>query len=89
MNSLNNFLKSKSAKICALIAAVILVICILSLAIPSGRNAEFRSPWPVESEAFLGRSRDEGKLSMSDIVDAAVRACIFSKEDLLSAKKSL
>lgn len=55
MNSLKDFLKSKYAKICALIAAVVLVICILSFAIPSGPNAEFRSPCPIEAEAFLGQ----------------------------------
>lgn len=55
MKSLKDFLKSKYAKICALIAAAVLAVCVLSLAIPAGNNAEFRSPQPVESEAFLGQ----------------------------------
>lgn len=55
MNSLKTFLKCKYTKICALIAAAILAVCVLSLAVPTGNNAEFRSPWPVETEAFLGR----------------------------------
>ena len=37
----------------------------------------------------IAAARDEGKLTMEDIVEAAVRASIFSKDDLLSAKKSL
>ena len=37
----------------------------------------------------IAAAREEGKLSMEDIVEAAVRASLFSKNDLLSAKKSL
>ena len=37
----------------------------------------------------IAAARDEGKLTMEDIVEAAVRASVYSKEDLLSAKKSL
>ncbi|MBR2661720.1 MAG: hypothetical protein IKE15_10035 [Clostridia bacterium] len=55
MNNLKNFLKNKYTKIGVLAAAVILIICILSFAVPSGNNAEFRSPIPTETEAFLGR----------------------------------
>ena len=37
----------------------------------------------------IAAARDEGKLTMEDIVEAAVRASVYSKKDLLSAKKSL
>ena len=37
----------------------------------------------------IAAARDENKLIMEDIVEAAVRASLFSKEDLLSAKKTL
>ncbi|MCR5253472.1 MAG: orotidine-5'-phosphate decarboxylase [Treponema sp.] len=37
----------------------------------------------------IAAARDENKLTMGDIVEAAVRASLFSKEDLLSAKKTL
>ena len=54
MNNLKDFLKTKYAKLGVLIVSTVLVVCILSFAIPSGHSAEFRSPVPVETEAFLG-----------------------------------
>jgi orotidine-5'-phosphate decarboxylase len=37
----------------------------------------------------IATARDAGKLTMEDIVEAAVRASLFSKEDLLKAKADL
>ena len=37
----------------------------------------------------LSAAREAGKLTMNDIADAAARAALFSKEDLLAAKASL
>ena len=55
MKNLKDFLKTGYTKIGALIVSAALVVCILSFAIPSGNSAEFRSPVPVETEAFLGQ----------------------------------
>lgn len=43
--------------------------------------------WKKDKE--LEKSREEGTLCLADIVQAAEKACIASKEDLLNAKNSL
>lgn len=55
MKSLKDFLKSKTAKICVLITAAILIVCILSFSVPYWKTSEFYSPVPTETEAFLGQ----------------------------------
>ncbi len=42
-----------------------------------------------KKDAELAGAREAGSLTMNDIADAAARASLFSKEDLLSAKASL
>lgn len=42
-----------------------------------------------KKDDFIAAARDEGRLTMEDIVAAAVRASEASKDDLLSARKSL
>lgn len=42
-----------------------------------------------KKDAMLAEKRDSNVLNMDDIADAAARACIAAKEDLLNAKKEL
>lgn len=42
-----------------------------------------------KKDALIAEKRESGSLTMQDIADAAARACVASKEDLLKAKANL
>ena len=42
-----------------------------------------------KKDALIAEKREAGSLTMQDIADAAARACVASKEDLLKAKANL
>lgn len=42
-----------------------------------------------KKDALLAEKRESGSITMQDIADAAARACVASKEDLLKAKANL